>query len=226
MWKWTRKQLPKIPIVRDWVVSTEDSRERRKLRENFVPLIEKARREKRELDAQNLYAEWNHYQNQIDEPNYVEASNRLVGRARRVYVPVPDKPTRYDETKNDDWWFSDTTGDWALRHPTYQRLQREVLDAQRAANDEWRKWATFLFALAGLFLGWASFRAKNKQPDPCPRNYYRDDKGACVFALTPPPQHSPPAVQPAPAPAPVKPSPSKKKSASAKASKKQLPASQ
>jgi hypothetical protein len=218
MWKWIRKQLRKIPVLRDWVVSIEDSRAHRKLRKEYVPQIEKARREKRDVDAQNLYAEWHHYQNQIDEPNYVTASDRLVAKARRLHVLVPDKPTRYDETKNDDWWFADTTGDWALRHPTYERLQREVQAAQRAANDEWRKWATLLLALAGFALGWASFRAKTKQPDPCQRNYYRNDAGACVFAVSPPP----PVTQPAPVP--DKPIPLRRKSSPAKSTKKQLSA--
>jgi hypothetical protein len=180
----------------------------------------------RSLDAQNIYAEWSHYQNQIDEPTYVMASNRLVGKARRLHVLVPDTPSKHDEG-NDDWWFCGLTGDWALRHPTYQRLQREVLEAQRAANDEWRKWATLFLALAGFALGWASFRAKTRQPDPCPRNYYRNDAGACVFALTPP-SPSPvtePTPAPAAAPAPTKSSPSKKKSAT-KSTKKQIPSSQ
>jgi len=26
---------------------------------------------------------------------------------------------------------------------------------------------------------------KTRQPDPCPRNYYRNDAGACLFALAP-----------------------------------------
>jgi hypothetical protein len=206
MWKRIRKQLLKIPRLGDWIVSSEDSRAHQKLRDQFVPLIEKARREKRELDAQNLYSEWNFEKNNIDEPTYVTASDKLVRSARRHYVAIPATPDTYDKP-NDDWWLSNATGDWALSGATYERLQREVLAAQRAANDEWRKWATLLLAMGGFVLGLTSIWVKTKQPDPCQRNYYRNDAGACVFALPLPPS---PTVQapPAPASAPMQPNPS------------------
>ena len=219
MWKWIRRQLLRIPMVRDWVISIEDSRARTELRKEYLPKIEKARSEKKSLDVQNLYAAWQNYQSQIDEPTYVDASSRLVRKARNLYVAVPPTPKNYEQG-NDDWWFSGMENEWALQHATYQRLRGEVLEAQRAANDEWRKWATFLFALAGLFLGWASFQTKTKQPDPCLRNYYRNDAGACVFALTPAPQPVPVVTQPAPVPEPTPARPSKKKSSGARSGKK------
>ena len=102
VWKWLRPYLLKIPILRDWIISIEDSRAHAKLRKHFVPLIEQARLAKDNLEVQNLYAEWNADQTSIDEPNYVEASDRLVGKARRLHVPVPTIPARYD-AMSDDW---------------------------------------------------------------------------------------------------------------------------
>jgi len=186
VWKWLRPYLLKIRLLRDWIISIEDSRAHAKLRKHFVTLIEKARLAKDNLEVQNLYAEWNHEQASIDEPNYVETSDRLVRKARRLYVPVPTIPARYD-AMSDDWQMSNVTGDWALTVGAYERMQRDVQTAQRAANDEWRKWVTLGLALAGFILGLTSLWMKAKQPDPCQRNYYRNDSGACVFALIPPP---------------------------------------
>jgi hypothetical protein len=37
------------------------------------------------------------------------------------------------------------------------------------------------FAIAGCTLAFYSVRTKQKQPDPCQRNYYRSDAGECIF---------------------------------------------
>ena len=54
---------------------------------------------------------------------------------------------------------------------------------RRASYDEFRKWATLTFAVVGSVLAFISVLSKQKQPDPCPRDYYRSDSGECVFAL-------------------------------------------
>jgi hypothetical protein len=181
IWNWVRPYLLKIPVLQDWIISIGDSRAHARLRKEFVPRIEKARLAKNNVEVQNLYAEWSHNQQSIDEPHYVAASDKLVRKAHRLYVPVPRIPATYD-AKSDDWQMSNITGDWALTVETYDRLQREVQTAQREESDEWRKKMTLLLALAGFILGLTSLWVKEKQPDPCPRNYYRDDTGACVFA--------------------------------------------
>jgi hypothetical protein len=76
-------------------------------------------------------------------------------------------------------------GYWILKSDTERRLRKEVRAEQWAHNDEWRKWATLVFAILGFTLGFWSLIVKSKQTDPCPRNYYRTDSGACVFALSP-----------------------------------------
>jgi hypothetical protein len=187
MWKWLRPYLLKIPVLRDysWIISLEGFHAHARLRKHFVPLIAQARLAKNNIAIQNLYAEWHHEQASIDEPNYVTASDKLVRKARMLYVPVPRIPATYDAI-SDDWQMSNVTGDWALTLGAYERLQREVQTAQREANDDWRKRMTLLLALAGFILGFMSLWIKTKQPDPCPRNYYRDDVGACVFAAPAP----------------------------------------
>jgi hypothetical protein len=82
-------------------------------------------------------------------------------------------------------------GGWILRKDAEDRLRREIRDQRRASYDEFRKWVTFTFGLLAFILALVSLLIKTKQPDPCPRNYYRNDAGACVFALAPKTQAAP-----------------------------------
>jgi len=83
-------------------------------------------------------------------------------------------------------------GGWILRREAQARLRGEIRDQKRASYDEFRKWVTFTFGLLAFILALVSLLIKTKQPDPCPRNYYRNDAGACVFALAPKDQAAPP----------------------------------
>jgi hypothetical protein len=88
-------------------------------------------------------------------------------------------------------WYQSNTGNWILRTDAEARLRREIRDQKRASYDEFRKWTTLFLATLGFVLGFTSFFIKQKQPDPCPRNYYRNDAGACIFALAPKTQAAP-----------------------------------
>src|SRR5689334_21659283 len=83
--------------------------------------------------------------------------------------------------ETEDWRLSRAYGFWLPSAQLEQKLRHEIKIEQRASYDEFRKWATLSFAVAGFLLAFYSVRAA-KQPDPCPRNYYRSDSGECVFA--------------------------------------------
>ncbi len=94
-----------------------------------------------------------------------------------------------------------------------EHLKREIRDEKRQNEDEYRKRATLVLSFAAFFLALVSLIMKGKQPDPCPKNYYRNDQAECVFALqqkrTSPPQQSAiatPSVQPK-KPSPANPKP-------------------
>jgi hypothetical protein len=95
-------------------------------------------------------------------------------------IPVP--PQKQD---SEHYRRSGVTGEFILRQPAQRRLRRDILNEQRARNDEFRKWTTVIFAVLAFVLGLASLVVKTKQPDPRPRNYYRNDAGVCIFALAP-----------------------------------------
>lgn len=93
-------------------------------------------------------------------------------------------PAAYDS--DDNWYFSTFEGDWYLTPKVRSRLERAVRVEQRQTSDEWRKWATLIIATVALVISVASFWVRHKEPDPCPRNYYRSDSGECAFALAKP----------------------------------------
>jgi len=84
---------------------------------------------------------------------------------------------------DDNWYLSSATADWFLSNTAEEHLKREIRAEKRQSDDELRKWATLGISIAAFILALVSLTAKQKQPDPCSKNYYRSDSGECVFAL-------------------------------------------
>ncbi len=183
MWQPVRKLLFRFPTARLWVVRRADARALKKLRDEYLPLVQKARATKDSNELDRLESEWSNGELFILEPTSVLESGSIVAKARKYGISVPPIPSDNDETE--DWKQTFMTYEWILTDTTARRLRREIREERRSSYDEYRKWITTLLALAGFVLALVSLLMKQKQPDPCPRNYYRDDAGACVFALSP-----------------------------------------
>ena len=175
--------LRKIQQIADWLDGREATRKLRQLREEYSPLVEEAKKKSDWNERDRLLFEWEHEDESISHPVYARQHEKLTAEARKYGISVPRRPTSWDE-ESDDWRMSQVYGFWLLRGETEERLRREIRVEKRASYDEFRKWATLGFALLGFTLGLASILVKQKQPDPCPRNYYRSDSGACVYALS------------------------------------------
>ncbi len=104
----------------------------------------------------------------------------LQRKARKFGIRVP---TKSGDEGEENWQQSQYTGDWMLTPEAERKLRNEISEEERARADEWRKWTTLFFVLVGTIFAFMSYRTKQRQPDPCPVNYYRNDSGACVFAL-------------------------------------------
>jgi hypothetical protein len=188
VWIWIRKWLLKVPVVDGWLRRRELQSGLKELHARLDPLITKARKAKNatlvaELDNQfyNEYV-WLH------DPFKEWESDQIVRKARKYLIDVPVYPSGTngeDEDEDETWYRNSTSYEWVLTQEAAQRLRKEIRDEERAANDDRRKRVTFWLALAGFVLGLSSIWTKSKQPDPCQRNYYRNDVGACVFALQP-----------------------------------------
>jgi hypothetical protein len=187
-----------IRWVADWMDDRKAEQGDRKLRQFYAAKVAEAEKTKDWKKRDEILSEWQFESQLVLDPVYGRKAERLTAKARRYGITVPSKPASYDG-QDDDWYPSNVTGEWLLTKTTEERLRREVKAERRASYEEFRKWATLVFAIAGFTLAFYSIRTKNKQPDPCPRNYYRSDLGQCVFALektAPPPQFSLTTVQP------------------------------
>ena len=176
--KWENKLLRRIPILGDWLFNWSVQRELKLIKNKYLPLIQEAETAENVQQQAELTAQWAVERESVLDPIYVQNSADLVAHALKygIGVPPPEQGSRHYRK-------SGITGEFILRELAQRRLRREIRNEQRAANDEFRKWATVIFALLAFALGLVSLVVKTKQPDPCPRNYYRNDAGACVFAL-------------------------------------------
>jgi len=176
-----RNPLRQIRWFADWLDDRRATRQDRQLREEYAPQVAEAEKSKDWNSQQELLSSWNFASNTVLDPVYARKAVRLIAKARKYGITVPSKPVNYDGT-DDDWYLSQATGDWLLTRRAEERLRREIRAESRASYDEFRKWATLFFALLGSTLAFVSVLSNQRQPDPCPRNYYRADSGECVFA--------------------------------------------
>jgi hypothetical protein len=174
------KLLSKVPVLRGWLGRRAVARKLKKLENRYSQLIEEARKDGNRAKVHSLESDLMTERDLILGPVYAGATQKLVTKARRFGIIVPPI-----SEESDDWVEFGPEGYWILNTDAQIRLRKEVREEQWAHNDERRKWATLMLAILGFTLGFWSLIVKSKQPDPCPRNYYRNDAGACVFALSP-----------------------------------------
>jgi hypothetical protein len=175
------KRARRIQAVADALDDRAATRQVHELREKYGPLVAKAEQDQDWNEQQKLLSEWEFDSDSVLDPVYERKGERLSAEARKYGITVSPKPRNNDE-RSDDWRLSRIYGFWMPSVPLEQRLRSEIRSERRASYDEFRKWATLSFAVAGFLLAFYSVRVA-KQPDPCARNYYRNDSGQCVFAL-------------------------------------------
>jgi len=194
----------KIQTVADWLDLHDAKREDQKLKARYEADVKQRPADERGY----VWSEYSAEYALIWEPTYVRRTNKVVARAHKYGVRVPPKPT--DSSGNDNWEWSLVGSDWILTNSAQERLNQEIKDEARQNEDEFRKRVTLVVSLAAFILALVSLIMKGKQPDPCPKNYYRNEQGECVFALLKKstPQQS---TTVAPSVLPTKPSPTKPK---------------
>ena len=169
--------------MRLWLIRRGDERQLRELKEKYYPLIDAAKAAKNAKEESSVVSDYLYERDLILHPTYGMEAEFLERKARKLGIRVPDKPTDANAVDDDNWEMSQCTWDWMLTPEGERNLRNEIRQEERANADEWRKWFTLVFVVLGSIFAFMSLRAKQKQPDPCPVNYYRNDAGACVFAL-------------------------------------------
>jgi hypothetical protein len=202
---WKNRIHNRLPSrVRLWLIRRSDERQLRALEEKFHPLIDAARNAKDAREESSVVSEYLCERDLILHPTYGMEAAFLGRKARKLGIRVPDKPTGTNVFEDENWEQSNYTNDWMLTPEAERKLRNEIREEERAGADEVRKWLTLFFVVVGSIFAFMSYRAKQKQPDPCQVNYYRNDSGACVFA-NPAVRTAPNAApQPSPTPKPKK----------------------
>lgn len=181
--------LRRNPSIAGWLDELKASRDARELRKKYEPLIAKATAEKDWNERDRLNFEWSIGHDEVYDPIYARRGDKLIEKAKKYGIAVPRRP--YSHTEDSDYWvMSRMYGYWLPNNKLFELVRPQFRDERRARYEEFRKWATLGFAVLGFLLGFESLRIRQKQPDPCQRNYYRDDSGACVFALEKPAQQA------------------------------------
>lgn len=177
------KHARKIQWIADRLDLRYAKRESQKLQARYKRGLDEAKaRNASQREYDTIQGQYSAESDCIWHPIYALESDRLVARARKYHVRVPPLPRSYTED-SDHWMLSHSTGDWYLSNEGEEQLKRDLRDAKRQNDDEFRKWATLVISVAAFILALVSLSMKQKQPDPCPKNYYRSDSGECVFAV-------------------------------------------
>jgi hypothetical protein len=182
VWNQLVEQARRLQFVRDWLDLRQAKHEEQKLQTRYAADLNK--RTANPSDREHIWSQYRQEYHLIWDPIYVRQTNKLVARAHKHGVRVPPMPR--DGLGDDNWEWSSAGMGWFLRAEAEDRLKREIRLGIRQDEDEIRKRATLLLAAAAFVLALVSLLKKERQPDPCPRNYYRNDAGECVFALQKP----------------------------------------
>lgn len=172
-------QVRRLQFVRDWLDLRRAKLEDQKLQARYAADLSK--RSGNQSDREHIWSQYRPEYHLIWDPIYVRQTNKLLARAHEHGVRVPPLPR--DGLGDDNWEWSSAGMGWFLRGDAEDRLKREIRLGMRQDEDEFRRRATLFLSLAAFVLALVSLLKKEKQSDPCPRNYYRNDAGECVFAL-------------------------------------------
>jgi hypothetical protein len=176
------RQIRKFQFIADWLDFRSAKREARALSARHQTGLDAARaRNAGRGEYDTINGQYAAESEMIWHPIYAQQSNKLTTQARRYGVRVPQLPNDY--AGNDDWVFSQATGEYFLTNEGEERLKAAIRTERRQVNDEFRKWTTLILSVAALVLALLPWVKKQKEPDPCPKNYYRSDSGECIFGL-------------------------------------------
>src|SRR5215467_1695773 len=159
---WKNRILARFPWFQLWLIRRSDVRQLRRLEKKFGPI------------TQDNYGDYSLERDLILHPTYGLIAETLEAKARKLGIRVPDKPTPTQEEDDENWEWSNYYGNWMLTSEGERRLRNEIREEQRPRADEWRKWGTLFFVLVGTIFAFLSYRTRQKQPDPCSVNYYRN----------------------------------------------------
>ncbi len=126
-----------------WRAERRAKKESKRLEEKYHPLLEAAKKEKDQLEYQNLLSEYFFERDFNDEPEVIR-TERLVKRARKLGIPVPQKPSpdSDDADEDENWILNRTSWNWYLTGKAALDLRREIRREEGENLQQKTRWVT------------------------------------------------------------------------------------
>ena len=98
---------------------------------------------------QELHSEWADDYHMLEEEYEAIYSRRLVRKAIRLRVPVPDRPYGAIENEDENWRHGHLLGEWYLKPEGIKKVKTEI----RAEREARRAWVNLLIGVIGTLAG-------------------------------------------------------------------------
>jgi hypothetical protein len=105
------------------------------------------------VELHNLKSEWFHTGFTLHQELETIYTQRLVAKAHRLRVPIPQKPARADATANEHWEFGMESVNWYLKPDGYRKLGAEIRAERKARHEMWLPWLTLIASLIAAITG-------------------------------------------------------------------------
>ena len=97
VWSWIREQLLKVPVLNDWLIGWQYTRDMKSLHKRYDSLIEKARKAKNAKDVEKLDNDFYNEYVWIRDPYAEWQSDQIVRKARKYLISVGPYPQNDEE---------------------------------------------------------------------------------------------------------------------------------
>jgi len=109
---------------------------------------------------------WQKQQDEIDEYEWeeIQFTKRLVGRAHRLKVEVPDRPPRW-EAESEHWSVSQIHGEWYLTQKGITVVREAVRAEEKWLRDQraqYLAWAAPIIGFVGALTGLIAVLTRNR----------------------------------------------------------------
>jgi len=141
-----------------WRTKRREKEIDKRLREQYHPLLEAAKKTKDQNQYQMVLGEFLAQRDLNDEAEHLE-TEMLVKRARKLGIPVPPRPYVYDDhaSENEFWEVNFMTGNCYLKEETELRLRREIRKEEVERLEHQMRWVSQvvipIIGLIGALMG-------------------------------------------------------------------------
>lgn len=104
-------------------------------------------------ELHDLETDWFHKQIELQQWLDSIYTKRLVAKANRLRLPIPQKPARRDAEANEYWVFGMENADWYLTPAGYKKLRAEIRAEQKARHEIWLPWLTLIASSIAAITG-------------------------------------------------------------------------